>query len=52
MFSFDKPRRLTHLRIDLRQRAAVGAAGPERKPPAGPGLELIQRSCISCHDIY
>ena len=21
-------------------------------PPAGPGLELIQRSCISCHDIY
>jgi len=22
------------------------------EPPAGPGLELIQRSCISCHDIY
>lgn len=21
-------------------------------PPAGPGLELIQRSCINCHDIY
>jgi mono/diheme cytochrome c family protein len=21
-------------------------------PPPGPGLELIQRSCISCHDIY
>lgn len=20
--------------------------------PAGPGLELIQRSCVSCHDIY
>lgn len=22
------------------------------EPPAGAGLELIQRSCISCHDIY
>ncbi|HEY0687315.1 MAG TPA: hypothetical protein VGD45_33600 [Steroidobacter sp.] len=22
------------------------------EPPAGPGLELIQRSCVSCHDIY
>lgn len=22
------------------------------EPPDGPGLELIQRSCISCHDIY
>lgn len=22
------------------------------EPPAGPGLDLIQRSCISCHDIY
>lgn len=22
------------------------------EPPSGPGLELIQRSCISCHDIY
>lgn len=22
------------------------------EPPAGPGLELIERSCISCHDIY
>jgi len=20
--------------------------------PAGPGLDLIQRSCVSCHDIY
>lgn len=20
--------------------------------PAGPGLDLIQRSCIGCHDIY
>jgi hypothetical protein len=25
---------------------------PPGEPPAGPGLELIQRSCISCHDIY
>ena len=22
------------------------------QPPAGPGLELIQRSCVNCHDIY
>ena len=22
------------------------------EPPAGPGLDLIQRSCVSCHDIY
>ena len=21
-------------------------------PPAGAGLDLIQRSCVSCHDIY
>jgi hypothetical protein len=21
-------------------------------PPPGPGLELIQRSCVGCHDIY
>jgi hypothetical protein len=21
------------------------------EPPSGPGLELIQRSCVSCHDI-
>jgi hypothetical protein len=38
--------------------AAIFAAVPLRaeqapsEPPAGPGLELIQRSCISCHDIY
>lgn len=22
------------------------------EPPAGPGLELIERACVSCHDIY
>lgn len=22
------------------------------EPPPGPGLDLIQRSCINCHDIY
>ena len=22
------------------------------EPPPGPGLELIQRSCVGCHDIY
>jgi hypothetical protein len=21
-------------------------------PPPGPGLDLIQRSCVGCHDIY
>jgi hypothetical protein len=30
----------------------LGAQQPSSEPPAGPGLELIQRSCISCHDIY
>jgi mono/diheme cytochrome c family protein len=28
------------------------AQQPASEPPAGAGLELIQRSCISCHDIY
>jgi len=38
--------------------AAICASMPLRaeqapgNPPAGPGLDLIQRSCISCHDIY
>lgn len=22
------------------------------EPPPGPGLDLIQRSCVNCHDIY
>ena len=25
---------------------------PAPAPPAGPGLDLIQRSCVGCHDIY
>jgi hypothetical protein len=27
---------------------------PQQAPdlPPGPGLELIQRSCVGCHDIY
>jgi mono/diheme cytochrome c family protein len=25
---------------------------PAQPAPPGPGLELIQRSCINCHDIY
>jgi mono/diheme cytochrome c family protein len=25
---------------------------PPAEPPPGPGLDLIQRSCINCHDIY
>ena len=34
--------------------AAVTAqqSAPTDAPPPGPGLELIQRSCVSCHDIY
>jgi hypothetical protein len=32
--------------------APLGAEQAPGEPPAGPGLELIQRSCISCHDIY
>ncbi len=27
-------------------------ANPSAEPPPGPGLELIQRSCVGCHDIY
>jgi hypothetical protein len=22
------------------------------EPPPGPGLDLIQRSCVGCHDVY
>ena len=22
------------------------------EPPPGPGLDLIQRACINCHDVY
>lgn len=22
------------------------------EPPPGPGLEIIERSCVGCHDIY
>ncbi|MFL6547763.1 MAG: hypothetical protein ACJ8OJ_03665 [Povalibacter sp.] len=29
--------------------AQQAASGPT--PPPGPGLEIIQRSCINCHDI-
>jgi len=28
------------------------AAQAPVEPPAGPGLDLIKRSCVSCHDIY
>lgn len=44
--------------IKLAMLASILASVPLRaeqapnEPPAGPGLELIQRSCISCHDIY
>ncbi|MET0532628.1 MAG: hypothetical protein ABW171_00240 [Steroidobacter sp.] len=32
--------------------APSSAEQPPGDPPPGPGLDLIQRSCISCHDIY
>jgi|SRR5581483_6337731 len=25
---------------------------PPPAPPPGPGLDLLQRSCVNCHDIY
>jgi len=31
---------------------ALSAQQPPTDPPPGEGLELIQRSCVSCHDIY
>lgn len=31
--------------------SAEQSASPE-PPPPGPGLDLIQRSCVGCHDIY
>jgi hypothetical protein len=32
--------------------AALSAQPAPSDPPPGPGLDLIQRSCTSCHDIY
>ena len=49
---------LSTRRLRLTIFAAIFASVPlwaeqaPSEPPAGPGLELIQRSCISCHDIY
>jgi hypothetical protein len=35
---------------------AIGALPAQQsaptEPPPGPGLELIQRSCVNCHDLY
>ena len=31
---------------------AASLADQSQSPPPGEGLELIQRSCINCHDIY
>lgn len=30
----------------------LSAEEARHEPPAGPGLELIQQSCVGCHDIY
>lgn len=35
----------------LASAAPLVAQPPPGEPPPGPGLELIQRSCINCHDI-
>lgn len=32
--------------------AASSLADQSQPPPPGEGLDLIQRSCINCHDIY
>jgi hypothetical protein len=36
--------------------AALGALSAQQsasaEPPPGVGLELIQRSCVGCHDLY
>jgi hypothetical protein len=31
---------------------AIAAEQAPGEPPPGEGLDLIQRSCVSCHDIY
>jgi hypothetical protein len=31
---------------------AISAQQAPSDPPPGEGLDLIQRSCVSCHDIY
>lgn len=31
---------------------SLSAAQAPADPPAGPGLDLVKRSCVNCHDIY
>lgn len=31
---------------------SLSAAQSPADPPAGPGLDLVKRSCVNCHDIY
>jgi hypothetical protein len=33
-------------------RAVSAQQSASGEPPPGVGLELIQRSCVSCHDLY
>jgi hypothetical protein len=46
------------IRVMLTACASIFASLPlaaeeaRNEPPAGPGLDLIQQSCIGCHDIY
>jgi mono/diheme cytochrome c family protein len=51
MFLSSNPTRLAIL-ASIFASVPLWAEQAPNEPPAGPGLELIQRSCISCHDIY
>jgi len=51
MFRSTRRARLTIL-ASLFASVPLWAQQATDEPPAGEGLELIQRSCISCHDIY
>jgi hypothetical protein len=42
--------------VPLLLTGAIGALSAQQSAsievPPGPGLELIQRSCVNCHDLY
>ncbi len=40
------------MRAALCADAQQGQAPPAPVAPPGPGLDLLQRSCVNCHDIY
>jgi len=51
MFLSKNPLKLAML-ASIFASVSLWAEQAPNEPPAGPGLDLIQRSCISCHDIY